>query len=92
MKIDVIIPVYRPGEELFSLLDRLKQQTLPVHRVILMNTEKKYFEELLRKTGKDLAGTMAMWRYTIFPRAILITAAPGMRPLFDILTRKSLCS
>lgn len=56
MKIDVIIPVYRPGEELFSLLDRLKQQTLPVHRVILMNTEKKYFEELLRKTGKDLAG------------------------------------
>lgn len=53
LKIDVIIPVYRPGEELFSLLDRLKEQTVPVHKVILMNTEKRYFEELLRKTGKD---------------------------------------
>lgn len=46
MKIDVIIPVYRPGSELFALLDRLERQTLAVQNIILMNTEKKYFEKL----------------------------------------------
>lgn len=56
LKIDVIIPVYRPDEELFSLLDRLKEQTFSIHKIILMNTERRYFEELLRKTGRDLAG------------------------------------
>lgn len=54
MKIDVIIPVYRPGRELFSLLDRLGEQTMPVHKIILMNTEKRFFEKLLRETGTDL--------------------------------------
>ena len=38
MKIDVIIPTYRPGEELRVLLRGLESQTLPVHRIILMNT------------------------------------------------------
>lgn len=55
MKIDVIIPLYRPGRELFSLLDRLSGQTMPVHKIILMNTEKKYFEELMAQTGTDFA-------------------------------------
>ncbi len=50
MKIDVIIPVYKPGKELFSLLDRLKNQTVPVQNIILMNTEEKYFEELVYGT------------------------------------------
>lgn len=45
MKIDVIIPVHRPGRELPVLLDRLKRQTIPINRIILMNTEEKYFEE-----------------------------------------------
>lgn len=39
MKIDVIIPVYKPGKELFTLLDRLENQTVPVQKIILMNTE-----------------------------------------------------
>lgn len=47
MKIDVIIPVYKPGEELFLLLDRLEKQTVPVRNIILMNTEEKYFEKLV---------------------------------------------
>ncbi len=46
MKIDVIIPVYRPGRELYTLLDRLESQTVPVQSIILMNTEKKYFDQL----------------------------------------------
>lgn len=57
MKIDVIIPVYRPGRELFGLLDRLSGQTMPVHKIILMNTEKKYFEELMAQTGTDFTKT-----------------------------------
>lgn len=50
-KIDIIIPVYKPGKELFELLDRLKGQTREVHKIILMNTERKYFEELVSGTG-----------------------------------------
>ena len=50
MKIDVIIPVYKPGRELFAQLDALEAQTLPVNRIILMNTEKKYFDDLVQGT------------------------------------------
>ena len=50
LKIDVIIPVYKPGRELFELLDRLKKQTEPVQKIILMNTEEKYFEQLVYGT------------------------------------------
>lgn len=44
---DAIIPVYRPGEELIELLDRLSHQTMPLNRIILMNTEEKYFDSLV---------------------------------------------
>jgi rhamnosyltransferase len=47
MVIDVIIPLYRPGKELFSLLDILSRQTVSVHKIILINTEEKYFEQLV---------------------------------------------
>lgn len=47
MKIDVVIPLYKPGKELFRLLERLKKQTVPIQNIILMNTEEKYFEKLL---------------------------------------------
>lgn len=50
MKIDVIIPLYKPGEELFALLDNLENQTMPVQNVILMNTEEKYFDQLVYGT------------------------------------------
>lgn len=46
-KADVIIPVYQPGEKLVSLLDMLQKQTMPIHKIILMNTEKRYFERWL---------------------------------------------
>ncbi|MCM1185910.1 MAG: glycosyltransferase family 2 protein [Lachnoclostridium sp.] len=46
MDIDVIIPIYKPDKTLFVLLDKLKSQTLPIHRIILLNTEEKYFERL----------------------------------------------
>ncbi len=50
MKIDIVIPVYKPGKELFTLIDMLMAQTLPVNKIILMNTEEKYFERLIYGT------------------------------------------
>lgn len=50
MDIDIIIPLYKPGKELFRLLDLLEQQTVPVHEILLLNTEEKYFEELVYGT------------------------------------------
>lgn len=45
MKIDVIIPTYRPGDRLEALLKRLLCQSRPVNRVIIMNTERQYWNE-----------------------------------------------
>ena len=50
MKIDVIIPIYKPGKDLFTLLEMLRQQTIPIQNIILMNTEEKYFEQLVYGT------------------------------------------
>lgn len=47
MDIDVIIPLYKPGKELFTLLDRLQNQSVPIRDIILMNTEEKYFAQLV---------------------------------------------
>lgn len=44
MKIDVIIPTYRPGDKLEKLLSRLLRQSLLPDRVIIMNTEEKYWD------------------------------------------------
>ena len=46
MTVDVIIPVYKPGKELFSLIKLLNQQSVSVNQILLMNTEEKYFEQL----------------------------------------------
>ncbi len=50
MEIDVIIPIYKPDKALFALIECLNRQTVPVHRIILMNTEEKYFERLVYGT------------------------------------------
>ena len=49
-QVDVIIPVYRPTKRLFVLLDKLLQQTVPVNRIHLVNTEQKYFDLLIAGT------------------------------------------
>ena len=46
MKIDVIIPVYKPEKSFLELIEKLETQTVPVNRIILMNTEEKYFSQL----------------------------------------------
>lgn len=50
-RIDVIIPVYKPEKSFFALLEKLEKQTVPVNRIILMNTEQKYFDRLLYGSG-----------------------------------------
>ncbi len=45
--VDVIIPTYRPGKELFELLDKLMYQTHPIRKIYLINTEQIYFETLV---------------------------------------------
>ncbi len=50
MEVDIIIPVYKPGKTLFTLLDRLAGQTVPAANIILMNTEEKYFQQLIYGT------------------------------------------
>lgn len=44
MKIDVVIPVYKPDQRFAELLKRLEAQTCPVNRYIIMNTERKYWD------------------------------------------------
>lgn len=43
--VDVIILTYKPGKQIFQLIDAIEQQSYPVQKIILMNTEEKYFEK-----------------------------------------------
>ncbi len=52
--VDVIIPVYKPDRRFLTLLEKLQAQTVPVNRIILMNTEQKYFDRLVYGTGTAL--------------------------------------
>ena len=68
-KIDVIIPAYCPGAEFEALLNRLEGQSYPVSRIIVMNTEEKFWNPCwekehplvevyhLKKTEFDHGGT-----------------------------------
>ena len=57
MDIDVIIPVYRPGEDLVALLNRLYAQTVEIHKIILVETldkeEKTSMEEETSAEGAE---------------------------------------
>lgn len=45
MKVDMIIPVYRPDDTFCLLLQGLREQTFLIHRLILLNTEETLWEE-----------------------------------------------
>lgn len=42
-EVDVIIPVYKPGKEFVELIEKLEHQSVPVRRILLFNTEQKYW-------------------------------------------------
>lgn len=50
-KVDVILLTYKPGKQVMRLIEALEKQTYPVHKIIIMNTEEKYFEALFYGTG-----------------------------------------
>lgn len=43
--VDVIIPTYRPGKKFSRLLKMLERQTYPVGKIIVMNTERSYWND-----------------------------------------------
>ncbi|MCL2253789.1 MAG: glycosyltransferase [Lachnospiraceae bacterium] len=47
MSVDVIILTYKPDRKFLKTMDALKNQSVKAGKVIIINTEKKYFEELI---------------------------------------------
>lgn len=45
-EVDVIIPVFRPTEKFLRLIELLEKQSVPAKNIIVINTEKKYFDQL----------------------------------------------
>ena len=56
MLIDIIIPTYKPDERLFTIVEKLRHQTVAPNRIVLMNTEQKYLANLLRGRNYDTTG------------------------------------
>ena len=44
--VDIIIPTYKPGANFIKLVERLENQSYPVNRIIVINTEERYFSAL----------------------------------------------
>ncbi|MDO4787549.1 MAG: glycosyltransferase family 2 protein [Johnsonella sp.] len=44
-RVDIVIPVYRPDKRFIPLLKRLSRQSIRPQRIILINTEKKIWDE-----------------------------------------------
>ncbi len=49
MKVDIIIPTYKPDKTFCLLLQKLREQTFVVHRVIVINTEEDLWREAVKK-------------------------------------------
>jgi len=47
IKVDVIIPAYKPGESFIKLVEMLEKQTFPINRIIIINTEEQYYTSLM---------------------------------------------
>lgn len=47
--VDVIIPTYKPGKEFEKILEKLEEQTYPVKKIMVMNTEEEFWEKELEQ-------------------------------------------
>lgn len=47
--VDLVIPVYNPQDDFLMLLEKIQKQTVTVNKIILMNTEQKYWDEFIGK-------------------------------------------
>lgn len=53
MKVDLIIPTYKPGEKFKKSLSRLSKQTRKPDKIIIINTEEKFFDKNFLDIYKD---------------------------------------
>lgn len=51
---DILIPLYHPGNQLKILLSKLQTQSVPIQKIILMNTEKSYFPDGIENIYKNV--------------------------------------
>lgn len=49
--VDVIIPTYKPDKSFISMIEFLEEQSFPLNKIIIINTEEKYFYQLFYGTG-----------------------------------------
>ncbi|MDE7477623.1 MAG: glycosyltransferase [Lachnospiraceae bacterium] len=49
--IDVILLTYKPTNQVMELIKALENQTYPIRKIIIMNTEERYFYNLFYGTG-----------------------------------------
>lgn len=49
--VDVIVLTFKPQKQVFRLIEALEKQTCPIQKLIIMNTEEKYFNALFYGTG-----------------------------------------
>lgn len=47
MTIDLIIPTYKPDQNFLDLVEKMLTQTVKINRLIITNTEQKYFDRLI---------------------------------------------
>ncbi|MBQ7582509.1 MAG: glycosyltransferase family 2 protein [Lachnospiraceae bacterium] len=56
MNVDVVIPAYRPGQKFIRLITMLDAQTVRPDKIIVMNTEEKWWSErLMEQLGQAAA-------------------------------------
>jgi rhamnosyltransferase len=65
MKVDIIIPTYKPDDTFCLLLHKLQGQTFVVHRVIIINTEEALWNEALEKYQIEKALSALPFGYEI---------------------------
>ena len=46
--VDAILLTYKPGKQVMELIEALEKQRYPIRKIIIMNTEERYFYNLLR--------------------------------------------
>ena len=65
MKVDIIIPTYKPDDTFCLLLHKLQEQTFVVHRLILLNTEETFWEAAIEKFPIEEALAAFEGRYAL---------------------------
>lgn len=50
MTIDLIIPVYKPDKYFLEMIEGMTKQSVGINRIIVINTEQKYFDRLVYST------------------------------------------